>query len=567
MSEEKKQSPPRIRAEIIKAGPPKAVTKAESATQLNGEEQYAASEWLTPPLELKGLELMVDGSTILPQCVRAYKSNIAGFGVELRYKDEYADEDETSEMKAEWDRAQEVLDLLSTEQETKEIFEDIIEARETYGCAYLEVIRNLDGEVIQVEFIRDTPTIRKTRLLDPYVEVPFFYKDRFVTRNRRFRKYKQTVGAKTVYYKEFGDPRTMDIRTGNYTEESLEAKYQANELLEFAIGTAPYGKVRWLGQVLNVDGARRAEGLNNNYFVNGRHTPLMIMVKGGSLTDESFVKLREYMEEIKGESGQHAFMVLETEASDNRTGFTSENRPEIEVKDLAAILQKDELFQDYLDNTRRKVQSAFQLPDLYVAYTTDFNRATAQTAMEVTEKQVFQPERRSLAWAINNRLLNGYQFKYVEVFFREPDITNPDDLYKILTVCNNAGGLTPNKAKAVIYEMLGETAEDYEEEWGDIPVAVAKVQSAAKVSDTSETSTFGPQGVPNGDGKGNTPPGQTPPQNCAEGPTEGNQPQGGIEGQIAAQIAKAQAADESVELVAVMKEVRRLLLQIEGRPE
>ena len=61
---------------------------------------------------------------------------------------------------------------------------------------------------------------------------------------------------------------------------------------------------------------------------------------------------------------------------------------------------------------RRKVQSSFQLPDLYVGYTTDFNRATAQTAQEVTEEQVFQPERKSLAWAINNRLafLNSIAF-------------------------------------------------------------------------------------------------------------------------------------------------------------
>ena len=51
--------------------------------------------------------------------------------------------------------------------------------------------------------------------------------------------------------------------------------------------------------------------------------------------------------------------------ADTRTGFNAENRPEVEVKDLAAILQKDELFQDYLENNRRKVQSAFQLPDLY----------------------------------------------------------------------------------------------------------------------------------------------------------------------------------------------------------
>ena len=277
----------------------------------------------------------------------------------------------------------------------------------------------------------------------------------------------------------------MDRRDGKYLEEgeTLDLQYQANEIMEFTIGTEPYGEVRWIGQTLGVDGSRKAENLNNNYFENGRHTPLMIMIKGGTLTDESFEKLQQYMNDIKGEAGQHAFIILETESSDGRTDFDQQEKPEIEVKDLANILQKDELFQDYLDNNRRKVQSSFQLPDLYVGYTTDFNRATAQTAQEVTEEQVFQPERKSLAWAINNRLLNGYKFQYVETYFLEPDISNPDDLYKLLTVGNNAGGLTPNLAKRIIYKALGEDSEDYPENpdeaaWGDIPLSYNKSQSS-----------------------------------------------------------------------------------------
>lgn len=44
-----------------------------------------------------------------------------------------------------------------------------------------------------------------------------------------------------------------------------------------------------------------AEGLNNNYFYNGRHTPLMIMIRNGTLTDDSYSHLKEYMNDIKGE--------------------------------------------------------------------------------------------------------------------------------------------------------------------------------------------------------------------------------------------------------------------------
>ena len=497
------------------------MAKAETSVQVTQQDAFNAGDWIIQPNDMRGLHNLVKNSTILPQCIRAYKNNIAGFGIGVRYVE---DIEETEEMATEFKRAEEVIELLTVEQDTKEVFEDIVEARETYGIAYLEVIRNIAGEVVQIEFVKETPSVTKTKPLEPYISSPYYHHGEIVERKKKYCKYKQVIGGQTVYCREFGDPRIMDCRDGKYLEggETLDLQYQANEILEFAIGTEPYGEVRWIGQVLGVDGSRKAEMLNNNYFENGRHTPLMILIKGGTLTDESFTKLQQYMNDIKGAAGQHAFIILETEATDARVEFDQVDRPEIEIKDIANILQKDELFQSYLDNNRRKVQSAFQLPDLYVGYTTDFNRATAQTAQEVTEEQVFQPERKSLAWAINNRLLNGYQFKYVEAYFLEPDISNPDDLYKLLTVCNNAGGLTPNKAKQIVYEAFGEVSEDYPEDWGDVPLAYSKTQGSSEPSFDIGQLAMSLQG----------------------------------------QIEKAAASHDDA-VVAVMKEVRRLLVKMD----
>lgn len=467
-----------VHARVIKSVHEDTIQKADVSTQVAPQDAFNAGDWIAPPNDMRGLRALVKHSTILPQCIRAYKSNIAGFGIGVRYME---DVEETSEMAAEFTKAEEIIELLNTEQDTKEVFEDIIEARETYGIAYLEVIRDVAGDVTQIEFIKDTPSVTKTKQLDPYVDTMYYHKGQEIPRRKRFCKYKQEIGGKVVYFREFGDPRIMDMRDGKYLKdgETLDLDYQANEIMDFPIGTEPYGEVRWIGQTLGVDGSRRAETLNNNYFVNGRHTPLAIVITGGTLTDESYEKIQEYLDGIRGENGQHAFLLLETENMEERTDFEDQKKPDIQLKDLANILQKDELFQDYLDNNRRKVQSSFQLPDLYVGYTTDFNRATAQTAQEVTEQQVFQPERKSLAWAINNRLLNGYQFKYVECYFLAPDISNPDDLYKLLTVCNNAGGLTPNDARKIIFNAYGETSEDYPGEWGNVPLAYANSQAKA----------------------------------------------------------------------------------------
>lgn len=461
-----------VSVRIVKAAGP--VKKAELSTAVNTEYDDGAG-FIAPAVELNGLKVLVNNSSILPQCIRAYKNNIAGFGIGVRYT---TDEEETPEMKAEWDKITEVLEFLNMDQDTKEVFEDVIEARETYGIAYLEVIRNLSGEVTGIEFIRNTPSVAKTAPILPYVDVEYEINGKTQTRKKKFCKYRQMLNGKTVYFKEIGDPRIMDLRNGEYSsaENSVPIEYQANELLEFAIGVETYGEVRWLGTALNVDGSRKAENLNNRYFAEGRHTPLMLLLNGGTLTDKSFSELQTYMDDIKGENGQHAFIILESENTENRTDMEAESKPDLQVVKLADILQKDELFQDYLNNNRRKVQSAFQLPDLYVGYTTDFNRATAQSAQEVTEKQVFQPERQSLAWIINHKLLADYHFKYVEAYFLEPDITNPDDMTKILNITERAGGLTPNKAKEITYKLFNDPMENYEGDWGDTPLAYSKTQ-------------------------------------------------------------------------------------------
>ena len=301
---------------IVKAN----VSKAETSVQLSKQEALSAGEWLLPPHDLGGLRNLVENSTILPQCIRAYKNNIAGFGIAVRYRE---DVEETSEMADEFSRAQQIIELLTIEQDTKEVFEDIIEAREIYGVAYLEVIRNLAGEVVQIEFVKDTPSIRRSKPLEPYIATTYYHQGEELQRQKRFCKYKQEIGGRTVYFREFGDPRIMDSRSGQYLDEgkTLPREYQANEIIEFTIGTEAYGKVRWIGQVLGVDGSRKAESLNNNYFENGRHTPLMIIIKGGTLTDDSFDKLQHYMNDIRGAAGQHAFIIVETESRDGRVDF------------------------------------------------------------------------------------------------------------------------------------------------------------------------------------------------------------------------------------------------------
>ncbi len=555
--DEKKAPAPKVTVKIVKSSDmdeptvfyaQRKVEKSDKGEQLDPSIQISASDWIPHPIDMRGLKILVDNSTILPQCIRAYKSNIAGFGISVGYTEDY--DTETPEMKAEWDALKQIIALLNMDMQTKEVFENVIRDRETYGISYCEVIRNQAQEVVELQFIIDTPSIDMTYPLQPYVDMEYFYKGEAISRKKKFRKFRQTVGGRTVYFKEFGDPRIMDKRNGEYIGEGdgpIGIDDQANEIIEFRIGSMPYGEVRWIGQVLTVDGNRRAEVLNNNYFRHGRHTPLMILVKGGTLTDQAFAKLKEYMESIEGESGQHSFLVLEADTVETTAAFTEQKQPEVEIKDLASILQKDELFQEYQENGRKKTQSAFLLPDLYVGYTTDFNRATAQTAMEVTEKQVFQPERNSLAWTVNQKLLSGYRFRYVEAQFDEPDITNPDDIQKMLNITERAGGLTPNTAKELTYEVLGKDGcEDYKGDWGDVPLAYARTLPQSQQADSGADPWGNPPAQPKWPGAP-----ERGTQKAKKVVTDGEMDQ------LDGQIQKAAAGDGDI--VPIMLEIRKAL--------
>ena len=81
MSENKKQLPS-VGVRIIKAFD-RPIEKAEQPTQLDTQQARNAGEFAMPLYPLEGLRELVKNSHILPQCIAAYKNNIAGFGSDL----------------------------------------------------------------------------------------------------------------------------------------------------------------------------------------------------------------------------------------------------------------------------------------------------------------------------------------------------------------------------------------------------------------------------------------------------------------------------------------------------
>lgn len=124
----------------------------------------------------------------------------------------------------------------------------------------------------------------------------------------------------------------MDMRTGEYVK-TLSEEYRANEVIHLKIGSGTYGIPRWVGNIVNLYGARKAEELNFMYFKQGRHVPAAITVENGMLSETSYKELHDYMNDLEGVENAHKFLLIEAEGIAKEKTFT-------EVKTLRPCLWK-----------------------------------------------------------------------------------------------------------------------------------------------------------------------------------------------------------------------------------
>lgn len=454
------------RADVVKAQAKpidrQAIIKQEAFQAYEDDpykSSYSSGGLIEPPYPLCELDKMVEYSTILQQCIEAYRRNIVGYGTLFKYKEDLMKQDETPEMKAEYDRLEEWTKYFNFDMSFEDVWGQAIEHRERTGNGYIEIIRDGTGLPVGGETI-DPTTMRITYMSK--TQVTYNINGKTFKRTKGFRKYCQLVNGKKIWFKEFGDPRFMDLTTGMYTATE-NGDNEASEILHLKIGDKVYGVPRWIGQIIHMYGARKAEELNYNYFENGRHTPAAVVVSNGMLTEESMQKLQDYANDVKGTDNAHKFLILEAEGLDDGV-LPGEDRQgvKVEIKSLADILQSDALFLEYDEASRRKVQSAFRLPDIYVGRSTDFNRATADTAKQLTEEQVFEPERNSLEWIINNVLLMPQNFQSAVLAFKPQEISDTDDKVKLLTILNTIGSVTPNDTRDEVGKLLGKDVEPFD---------------------------------------------------------------------------------------------------------
>lgn len=471
-----------VRARVVKS----SVSPTTKQIYKDDFEGLYGADVLEPPYNLTELKLMGEYSSILQQCIDAYKTNIVGFGIESEYKlDINSDEVEGSikeQAEKENTRLGEFVRYLNLDESPELILGYVIDDREKTGNGYIEIIRDGKGLPVGIEYVdaqhmrvckKTVPEEVEYKILENGVE-------KKVKRWKRFRRYVQMIDQEKVYFKEYGDPRVMNLRTGKF-DESTPENLQATEIYHFKIGSGTYGKPRWLGNLISLYGARKAEELNLMYFTNGRHIPAAITVSNGQLDDMSYENLQAYMNDLSGTENAHKFLLLEVQgiAEEKMTNGDEKITPaKVEIKSLAEVLQQDALFLEYDENTRQKIRSSFRLPPLYTGEAQEFSRATADTARKVTEEQVFQPERKTLARILNTLFLEPLGFSYVKLSIKGADFHDPIEIAKVLGPFIQAHAVAPNDLRPLLGQVLGKKVEFLPEEY-DLPMTAGQNQTSS----------------------------------------------------------------------------------------
>lgn len=425
----------------------------------------ADGSWVTAPYPINQLRLVVENSSILQQAIAAYTNNIVGYGIVPEYIDESTEDNGQS---AEWDTAEEVLDWLSIDQPLEGLFKEVLDDREVTGNAFLEVIRDDKGNVIQLERVKpELVQLSKPEAEPVLTKVVHKGKEKMVW--KKFRKFK----VDKYIFKEFGDPRGIDFMTGTDTDDP---RRQARELLHLKIGNDHWGVPRWIGNLVALLGARKAEELNYRYFTQGRHTPMAVLIKNGQLSEDAELALSSYVGEIGSEAMQHKMLVLEAEKVTD--GIDDKDKVDIEIKSLADMLQTDALFLEYDDKVREKVLSSFRLPPVYVGLSQDYNRSTVEEAKRIAEEQVFQAEREALEDLFNRHLLASYQLKEVKIEVRGPELSN--DALIIETLDKLGARFSDNEVRAIAGKLVGVEFDVLQGEQHELPQGAQAVQNTLR---------------------------------------------------------------------------------------
>src|SRR6185436_1354948 len=121
----------------------------------------------------------------------------------------------------------------------------------------------------------------------------------------------------------------------------------------------------------------------------------------------------------------------------------------------------------------------------------DFNRSTAEAAVEFAEAQVFGPERDEFDFIINRKILTEFSIRFWKFKSNAPSTRNAKDLSDMIATLTEANILTPGEARDLAQAVFNRELKKLNAPWTTQPVAI---------TETGIPPTLSPEDLPGGAG-------------------------------------------------------------------
>ncbi len=458
----------------------KFAAESDELDALERSNRILGKNLIRPPFDPLVLSQLNENSSELGKCVEAMEVNIDGTGGRLKsilpkQLEESilgagvdTDSEEQQEMRtlwtAEWFKLDSLFNNPNAEDNLTTLRRKARIDLESNGNAYWEIVRpdakshdisainHVESHSIRLGLLQKKPVVVSIRQLQP----DFTYRNKLF--KKRFRVYaQQLANNKFMWFKEWDDPRIIDNRDGKplsgEAAQKLPKRFHATGLMRFKIHSArtPYGVPRYIGNLFEIFGSRAASEINFITFKNNNIPSMAVMVSGGMLTDGSIDRIEEFVSsQTKKGDNRSAFLILEADPGDDGA-LTPNNSVKMSIEPLTGQQHNDELFQDYDKNNREKIRESFRIAPIFVGRSDEKADVTEQK--RITEEQVFKPERDEMDRRIN-QLAVSMGVRYWRFKSNTMNITNDDNLVKLVAQGEKTGGVTPNLAREAIGDVL-----------------------------------------------------------------------------------------------------------------
>lgn len=329
---------------------------------------------------------------------------------------------------------------------------------------------------------------------------------------RKFRKFARIIQASQAleWFKEMGDPRIMDRANGEYyrhptrprtnergqTEQDFlyvwdgihsDANGRAfNEATEiwwhrgegYDDSNNLYGLPAWFSCFWDVKGRQEAKWVNFDHLDKGGIPPGMLAISGGQISPASKQALDNFLIDWRTPSSYAKVPYLEVtpeanfDINANDSGSKSVRIEWIKLRDPQ---HEDYMFEKYLESTEEAIGAVFRLPPVLRGKTNTETYASAATAIEITESQVFQPARLDFDEKVTIELLQNefgiYGWKFVTA---QSKIGDKETFYKAIGALNRASALSINDTRDLANKLLGTELKPFVGTVYDEPVTLVK---------------------------------------------------------------------------------------------